>query len=130
MLLISLLAVSGCRTAEIQDRPPINAPHGLTAAQVDRAIVTEIIREPEPIPGSMSAVDAEILRLVRQSHEWVLESREPGLIIASVPHGITTFSLLLSTPFVGCHTDRGGKNLRRGSGRVHKNALAWNGALE
>lgn len=84
----TLFVLIGCNTVPITERPPIIVPPGLTAAQVELAIMYSMFgARPGPYPAAeppaVSARAELAYKKIRPS-EWDFEGSQPGVIIGSV----------------------------------------------
>jgi hypothetical protein len=141
-VLLLLIVSSGCRTTTIPTFDPIPIPPGLTANQVEVAILAALANTPVPKELSDGAAIADQAmtaffgplryQSVQSSrHEWYPESRQPGQIIA----GMNTRShyLRVRLDFDASNirpSISGSRNLSQSETRIHTNAIEWVYRLE
>ena len=131
----TLFVLIGCNTVPITERPPIIAPPGLTADQVERAIMYAMFgARPGPYPAAeppavSASADPSYLKIRRS--EWDFEGSQPGVIIGSVSP--RTHYLRVRIEYnahrVGVTID-GANNMSYSGTRIHGKANQWIGNLE
>ena len=138
--LVVLLLLAACRTAPLENPEPIAVPRGLTAQQVEVAILAGILNKPPPDdyrPGG--DMDRETFDefvwhhflVDARTRSWFPESRQRGLVVAAVNtrgHYLKV-EIRHDTELVTIQVVES-RNLQQSGGRIHKRALAWLRNLE
>jgi len=134
-----LFSITGCRTTTIPTFEPIPVPPGLTAPQVEVAILHALVNTPIPKELSEGADIADramtalfgplryqSARSARNRPEWFPESRAPGEILAGMNYKRHYLQVKIgfdtTAVRVGISNSR---NLTQSETRIHKNAIQW-----
>jgi len=138
-MLVALVAFA-CKSVPIEDRPPIAVPAGLTANDVELAILYDLAQQNFPTdltPGQqISNNQLKALLLTYRSVDgrkpgWYPESAQPGLICAGYDSGRHYLRVSIQYDDTTVKTriieSRG---LDQESGRIHKSAIRWLDGLE
>jgi hypothetical protein len=136
LLLITLMILPyGCKTAPIPDFPPISVPTGMTAAEVETAILITLIADaPFLIDTTKPTTPDEIAQILRQSAlrppdrtpRWHLKRRSQKSIEAEYRR--RNFTLLLELRYdekTIQPTIIDSTNLKQSRNRIHKAAIIW-----
>jgi hypothetical protein len=142
-LVASILAATtlalGCHTAPITERPAIAVPAGLSGADVQFAILRELLgtKANELTPGAeitdraLEAVLAGYRSVSRRRAGWYPESVEPGVVHAGFESRAFYLGVAIhhsaSSVQVAIVESR---NLDQANGTIHRNALVWTDQLE
>jgi hypothetical protein len=131
----TLFILIGCNTVRITERPPIIVPPGLTAAQVEQAIMYSVFgaqpgTSPTALRPAVSAYPEPAYLQVRRS-EWNFEGAEPGVIMGSVSP--RTHYLRVKIQYDAHRVEvmiDGAKHMKYTGSRIHGKAIQWIANLE
>lgn len=141
-ILLALIVSAGCRTTTIPTFDPIPVPPGLTANQVEVAILAALANTPVPKELSDGAAIADeamtalfgpirYQSLKSSRHEWYPESRQPGQIIAGMNTRSHYLQVRLDFDTANIRPSiSGSRNLSQSETRIHTNAIEWVYRLE
>jgi len=134
-LIVLLAGYVGCRTAPIPEFEPIAVPEGLSAQQIELAILSGILNKPPPaqIDPLQTYSDEQFQRLIwehflrdAQSRSWFPESTAPGVVYAAVNTRGHYLRVALVFDESAIRTEIvETKNLMQSEGEIHARALKW-----
>lgn len=141
LIAILLLSITACRTTTIPTFEPIPVPSGLTAAQVEVAILTALANTPVPkeLSEGVDIADRAMTALfgsmryqsARNRQEWFPESRTPGEIVAGMTYRSHYLQVKIGFDTSALHLGiSNSRNLSQDGKSIHKNAIPWVEQLE
>jgi len=135
-----LVTLASCSTVPLPEAIEIEVPPGLTAQQVELAILSGILnqRPPETYDPRVGLSELEFQALVwnhylrsASARSWFPESREPGYVVAAVSArrhylrvGISFDTQTISIRLLES------RNLRQSDTRIHERVPLWLDRLE
>lgn len=137
---VAVLAVVGCRTAEIPRPASIQVPPSLNQQNVEMAILAALDarRTPTVYDPAVPMAEDEYEKLVRSfllsmsGRAWMVESREPGAIVAVISRP-NRYRLRARVEYDGRRAAVAivdSEGLDQDADRIHKSAVRWIRKLE
>ncbi|MGH0032415.1 MAG: hypothetical protein ACQGVC_21700 [Myxococcota bacterium] len=141
VLALASALLIGCRTAPESSIRDIDVPRGLSAAEVEFAILATLAEKPPPedlrpseriADHAFKAWFGPFYRSIQPpTQRWFLEAREPDYILAGYQGGSHYLRLRIEYSADRIHfVVEDTRNLRRYSDRIHKTAIRWIQDLE